>query len=527
MNPLYAPQRRLLLSMQQEESASEPGLIRVAGHPADADRQTALSVPESIRSLGEPLDPFFDACGGRQILSVAVRRTEDGTPVSTYLFQQPFVLIGRCTESDLSLRHATVGFRHLYLQLVSGRWSYVNLARLSRVASTHSEHTSGWFDPGDELSIGPYTIRHVVPDSNRLVPAASDVAEPTIVSSPIVQLDLLNGRSELQHRRSRQLTQPITLIGSGKNCDLWLRDDSVSTTHASLVRTPHGVWVVDLLGRNGVWINDRPAYWKQIHDGSELQIGRFRMRVKFVSEQGGPLLERPARSPEKRAVDRHRSRRSSRGGNLSENTMLALVRQLAEMQNQFFEHSQLQMQMMTEMLDHLGRGQQALVRRDLSRIDDIGRELKDLQLQLTQPARKSKSKPRSAARRQAVGKPGSTSPNELANAIPSPASAAAPDTTAINAPRPETLTPPIQPDETVPESPIPAPAPEFQLPETECEADAVPPGAAPSGQPTEESADSGAMDAHARLTRRMARLSQERNNRWRRVLQAFKRKPAD
>jgi hypothetical protein len=238
---------------------------------------------------------------------------------------------------------------------------------------------------------------------------------------------------------------------------------------------------------------------------------------------------------------------------LSENAMLALVRQLAEMQNQFFEHSQLQMQMMTEMLAHLGRGQQDLVRRDLSRIDDIGRELKDLQSQLTQPARKQRSKPRSAARRPAASKPGSTSQDELASADASlsPASSTAPDRMAIDpppaletpaieapaldapaldapeleSPAIEAPAPLIEADETVPESRIPAPSPEFQPPATECDTDSDPPGAESSGQPTEEPGEPDSLDAHARLTRRMARLAQERNNRWRRVLQAFKRKP--
>jgi hypothetical protein len=535
MNPLYAPQRRLLLSIQQEESGPEPALIRTSEHAAAADpgRQSALSVPESIRALGEPLDPFFEACGGRQILSVAVRRTDDGTPVSTYLFQQPFVLIGRCTESDLSLRHETVGFRHLYLQLVSGRWSYVNLARLSNVATTRDDSSSGWFDPGDELSIGPYTIRHVVPDSNRLVSPTSTSSGPAIHSPPIIQLDLLNGRSELQHRRSRQIDQPITLIGSGRKCDLWLRDESVSTIHASLVRTPRGAWIVDLLGRNGMWVDDRAAYWKQIHDGSKLQIGRFQIRVKFVSEPGAPP-EQPSNATDTGAVHRKRRRRKARGGSLSENAMLALVRQLAEMQSQFFEHSQLQMQLMSEMLAHLGRDQQAHVRRDLSRIDEIGRELKDLQLQLAQPDRRSESK--SASGRHGAAE--SQSPvHQESTAVDSPTSpdtSALPDTKATNptAILSEVNTPSQSVDsgqavDSGLESCAPESAAESQTPATVFDSDVQPPGEEPSDQPVGESTESIPPDGHARLTRRMARLAQERNNRWRRVLQAFKRKPAD
>src|SRR5262249_6598303 len=55
-----------------------------------------------------------------------------------------------------------------------------------------------------------------------------------------------------------------------------------------------------------------------------------------------------------------------------------------EMQSQFFEHSQLQTKLITEMLSHLGRAQQASVRQDLARIDEIGRELNDIKTQLAQ-----------------------------------------------------------------------------------------------------------------------------------------------
>jgi hypothetical protein len=49
--------------------------------------------------------------------------------------------------------------------------------------------------------------------------------------------------------------------------------------------------------------------------------------------------------------------------------------------------------------------------------------------------------------------------------------------------------------------------------------------AAPPFSPRDERQTADAAEAHARLTRRMAKLAQERNSRWRRVLQTLSRKP--
>jgi hypothetical protein len=320
------------------------------------------------------------------------------------------------------------------------------------------------------------------------------------------------------------------LIGSGRSCDLWLRDDSVSSTHASLVSTPRGVWILDLLGRNGVWIDDRPAYWKQIHDGSELQIGRFRFRVRFVLEHEAPPGASVSGSTDANAVARRRERRGTRRGNLSENAMLALVRQLAEMQSQFFEHSQLQMQMMSEMLAHLGRSQQTVVRRDLARIDDIGRELKEIQSQLAQPAKRSTTKPRSTAKRRTPPPPRSTISPESAEVRPLPADAVpvVADSPALG--RQSDVNPDFKDEQAAPAPQAQQPPEsvlESRTPATPSDVETRPVEAASANRDADATTDASSLDAHARLTRRMARLAQERNNRWRRVLQAFKRKPAD
>src|SRR5262245_2874925 len=110
MAPNYASQRRRLLALQHEERGGEAdnggaadNIVLPPAIAAEAHRQRALSVPESGRALGEPLEPFFAACGGRRTLSLSVRRVDSEEAPETFIFQQPFVIIGRCPESDMNL----------------------------------------------------------------------------------------------------------------------------------------------------------------------------------------------------------------------------------------------------------------------------------------------------------------------------------------------------------------------------------------------------------------------------------------
>src|SRR5262245_44236013 len=101
MGSNYAPQRRESLALHHEVSPEENALVvrPTMSLIGDVRRQRALSVPESVRALGEPLEPFFDACGGRQTISLSIRREDGRSSPETFVFQQPFVLIGRCPES--------------------------------------------------------------------------------------------------------------------------------------------------------------------------------------------------------------------------------------------------------------------------------------------------------------------------------------------------------------------------------------------------------------------------------------------
>src|SRR5262245_3916178 len=345
MGSNYAPQRRESLALHHQVSRENDAL---AVRPSitlskDAKRQRALSVPESVRALGEPLEPFFDACGGRQTISLSVRRRDGRSPPVTYVFQQPFVLIGRCSDSDLPLDDENVGFRHFYLQLSAGRWLFVNLLGAAGYSREKSNSVSGWYDQGSELTAGPYTITRVAsrPTTSASTAISRRVKVATSPAVPSFQLALLNAHNDLQDRRIPRISSSLTLVGGSRRCDVWLKDDSVSRVHASMVLAPRGLWIVDLLGRDGVIVDGHRVYWKQLHDGSVVQIGRFRLGVRFDQDPETSLIRLEPGPPIRKR--RKKKRRRASGGSISERSVLALFKQMAEMQAQFFEHSQLQM----------------------------------------------------------------------------------------------------------------------------------------------------------------------------------------
>jgi hypothetical protein len=187
-----------------------------------------------------------------------------------------------------------------------------------------------------------------------------------------------------------------------------------------------------------------------------------------------------------------------------------LVSQMAELQTQFFEQSQLQTQLILKMLDHLERSQQTAVRQDLARIDEIGRELNDIKSQLTEPAAFGKTRPKTAentspATRPKIDTAQSSSRNggdEVPTWVnPSPAAPASQQEAACDAVVRQDATVNGQP----PSSGQPAGA---EKPE-------------PSNKVGAPQSPTTTADAHAFFSQRMASLTQERNNRWRRILSLF------
>ena len=79
----------------------------------------------------------------------------------------------------------------------------------------------------------------------------------------------------------------LALVGQADHCQFVLNDDSVSRTHACLVRTPMGTWVVDMAARDGVYVNGTRVRWAWLADGDIVRFGRFTMVVRYDRQPDG------------------------------------------------------------------------------------------------------------------------------------------------------------------------------------------------------------------------------------------------
>ena len=73
-----------------------------------------------------------------------------------------------------------------------------------------------------------------------------------------------------------------TLIGRGDDCDVIVRDRTVSARHAELVVRPEGVTVTNLMSTNGTRVNGDEVQSTQLHDGDVLRLGRVSLVFKDV-----------------------------------------------------------------------------------------------------------------------------------------------------------------------------------------------------------------------------------------------------
>jgi pSer/pThr/pTyr-binding forkhead associated (FHA) protein len=230
------------------------------------------------------LELFLAACGSSEPLRIGVGQ-RDELISETRTFRQPFLVIGRRPESDLVLDHWQVSRRHAYLQLIDGRYYCVDLGSRTGTHGGDATERSGWLERGRAIQIGPFAVR----------PEAPSTGPKPSGPGPVVTWEL-PGRAIGQ--ALWRMDRHLALIGRSPACKIRIVEADVSKFHCSMVLTPLGVWVVDLLGQNGIHVNDEPVRCARIEDGDELRIGRHTLRARYDSPPLPlPRIEAPSAAP--------------------------------------------------------------------------------------------------------------------------------------------------------------------------------------------------------------------------------------
>ena len=246
--------------------------------------------PTSIDTLAT----FSESCGaGSLYLNVL---EDDGGRGTQRSFDQPFLVVGRSPDADLRLEHDHVSSRHCYLQVIGGRLVSIDLDGQGGVLIDGVPQRFGWVTPATRLQIGPVEFRLQgqagddrgvdTAKESHLHPLSSLYARK--LPSAVLEIDGVVG-----HTYGWQMSRALALIGRSTACQVRLMNPSVSKFHAAMVRTPSGVWIVDLLSREGIEVDGAYVRAARLDEGSVCQLGIFTLR--FCR---GTLAPAPPRRPE-------------------------------------------------------------------------------------------------------------------------------------------------------------------------------------------------------------------------------------
>ena len=272
------------------------GDIRKAGRTAHV---SAVKRPETSGDLLQGTHTAPSACTGGKVTRLA-DRAEFGVPDAGLTLGRDPSCDVILTSEGISRRHATIAPSLLGYTIkdtsTNGVW--VNGAKVE------GSHVLGL---GDVLRLGTEEFRfeadeasfelfELVPEIPLAPPAAAQTVETPAVTAPepapvptreveaplLATLEVIS-EGAMKGQRFR-LDRPTVQLGRGPHNEVRLSDDSVSTTHASLVQRG-GRWVIlDLGSRNGTYVEGEIVReQRELPTVCELRLGMLIMLFRVIN----------------------------------------------------------------------------------------------------------------------------------------------------------------------------------------------------------------------------------------------------
>ncbi|GAC1415293.1 MAG: hypothetical protein NVSMB53_13760 [Gemmatimonadaceae bacterium] len=224
-------------------------------------------------------------------------------------------VLGRERGCDVVIDGKGVSRRHAIIQQAAGSYVLIDqssngtLVNGARLAAAHPLRA------GDLITIGPNEFRWQTKAPTRTAPKPGDATEimsslqpageapvaetspsraPERASeqpfeSPATLATLSNG---LLRRREFRISRPVTAIGRGEHNDVRIIDESVSASHATLVRKGDAWFVLDLGSSNGTFVDGlRVAGERGVPPGATLTLGNVKLTFRPRAAKHGAEIK--------------------------------------------------------------------------------------------------------------------------------------------------------------------------------------------------------------------------------------------
>ncbi|MDQ6635409.1 MAG: FHA domain-containing protein [Gemmatimonadota bacterium] len=203
------------------------------------------------------------------------------------------VVIGRDPECGIIIKSSAVSRRHA--SIAPGLLGYMITDESTNGVFVNGARIEGatLLRQGDRIRIGTTELRFEADQAVYEPAPAMRPVEPTPVApirppaapmeKPALLATLEVLTRGLQEGKRFRIERNIAQIGRGTHNDVHLADDSVSGSHATLMRRGPAWYLVDLGSRNGSYVDGTRVTEQQLTSGSELRLGNVKLLFRVLA----------------------------------------------------------------------------------------------------------------------------------------------------------------------------------------------------------------------------------------------------
>ncbi len=197
--------------------------------------------------------------------------------------------VGRSEECDVVLTGKGLSRRHALIRADGTSYAVTDESTNGTFVNGERVVGSRLLKPGDILAFGEEQYRFEFAEpvgTGRRVPDATAVVQGVEPPTPaLAELEIIEGT---QAGTIHRITRRVSAIGRGKQNDVHIAHESVSTSHASLMLKGDAWYVTDLRSANGTYVDGyRVAGERALPAGCRVRMGKIEMTFRPHVGAGG------------------------------------------------------------------------------------------------------------------------------------------------------------------------------------------------------------------------------------------------